>query len=84
MKKKGILLIAIIFPILCLFSCQSQENERAIKVQIVSDKIFLLSNKHNLYTCSIKNNYPATDSTVLLHEEIVQFQICILGPEETT
>lgn len=83
MKKKGILLIAIIFPILCLFSCQSQENERAIKVQIVSDKIFLLSNKHNLYTCSIKNNYPATDSIVLIHEEIVEFKICILGAEET-
>lgn len=83
MKKKAIALLTVIFAFLCLLSCQSQKNERVIKAQIVSDKIFLLSNKHNLYTCSIKNDDPATDSIVLIHEEIVEFKICILGAEET-
>ena len=46
MKKKAIALLTVIFAFLFLLSCQSQENERVIKAQIVSDKIFLLSNKH--------------------------------------
>ena len=83
MKKKAITLLTIIFSFLCLLSCQSQKNEKVIKAQIVSDKIFLLSNKHNLYTCSTKNDYPIMDSIVLIHEEIVDFKTCVLGAEET-
>lgn len=83
MKKRVIALLTAIFAILCLLSCRSQENERVIKAQIVSDKIFLLSNKHNLYTCSIKNDDPMMDSIALKHEEIADFKTCVLGAEET-
>ena len=83
MKKKAIALLTVIFAFLFLLSCQSQENERVINAQIVSDKIFLLSNKHNLYTCSIKNDDPMMDSIALKHEEIADFKTCVLGAEET-